>query len=616
MKHNTIVLWALVGIAAGCSASSESAGGIANPGASPPNGYSAGSGGSSGMNPIAISADAGMSSGGGGTTATTAPEQQVKIDYLTPQGGKSRVYVANPTRNTVTIINSSTLAISEQATGDTPSYVATVPGQDVALVINAGSHTLRVIREDSLGAASYPVVAKANAIAISPDGLHAVVWFDVSQVTGSTTSTTGSTQEVSLVSFGSATVPDKVVSVSVGYNPSAVVFSSDSSAAFVVTDDGISELRFAAITGPTVAPFTRIDNGALTLAGPDAGVAGLDAGTAPPADAGTFDGGTALDGGSPSPGDGGTARGDANDAMPDVGPPALVTTGKPVNVSVTKAGDYAIARRDSSAALLLVDLRAKTVSTLLMSSQVTDLDLVDSPAGPQAFAVLRSESALVRIDIPAGFTDASHRKRWLFTGSLIGSATISAKGTYALLYTTAIASKDLAIFDLVHEQVLAAPEIHKTIRAVAIAPDEQTALVLHSRTTPSSSSSNPPSAQDLVDQSYGYTMVQLATGFSKLQLTAADPSSFAITPDSSNVFLLLRDDKASVRVAEGMDLSSFIPQDFPLGSPPTSIAALSPESHKVFVGQMYTDGRISFINWSTGDVQTVTGFALNGRIQQ
>ena len=198
---------------------------------------------------------------------------------------------------------------------------------------------------------------------------------------------------------------------------------------------------------------------------------------------------------------------------------------------------------------------------------------------------------------------------------MIGSVTISPQGNYALLYTTAVASKDLAIFDLVNEKVLPAPEIHKTIRAVAVAPDEKTALILHSRTTPTSSSAN-LSDQDVVDQSYGYTMVQLATGFSKLQLTAADPNPFAITPDSSNAFVLLRDDKASIRVAQRISLTSFVTKDFPLGSPPSSIAALSPKSQKVFIGQVYSEGRISFINWGTDDIQSVTGFALNGRIQQ
>ena len=97
--------------------------------------------------------------------------------------------------------------------------------------------------------------------------------------------------------------------------------------------------------------------------------------------------------------------------------------------------------------------------------------------------------------------------------------------------------------------------------------------------------------------------------------TKANPNPFAITPDSSYAFVLLRDDAASVRIAERISLTSFLVDDFPLGSPPNSIAALS-GTQEVFVGQVYPEGRISFINWMSGSLTSVTGFALNGRIQQ
>jgi hypothetical protein len=654
MKNKTMVLFGLLGaLAAGCGRGSSSA--------SSKNSGESGSRDSA-RDASARSSDPGITLGktdAGLGAGAQPPEQETKVDYLAPRAGDRRVYVANPTRNTVTIIDSTTLAISEQATGDTPIVVATVPGKDVALVINAGSHTLRVLRDTATCAKSFPIVAKANAVAIAPDGLHAVVWFDSAQsIPGITSSSSGSTQEVSVVGLGTGCDADKVASVSVGYNPTTVVFSSDSTAAFVVTDDGISELRFANINGPSIAPFTRIDSGSLTLLTPDAGAAlGQDGGAQPgpqthglPADGGeqgdaddvtpeadalppVIDALSRPDFGTRPPDASGllkdgavpedTGKADTGTSPPDARPDAdrtdsapVVVKGKAVDVSVTKTGEYAIARREGSGAILLIDLKAKTVLTALLSSEITDLDLVDAPTGAQAFAVLRSESKLVRLDIPAGFSDPARRKEWSFSGATIGSVTISPKSTYALLYTTATASKDLAVFDLVREQVLTPPpDIHKNIRAVAIAPDEKTALVLHTRTAPSSSSKE-PSQQDIVDQSYGYTMVDLTTGFSKLQLTQADPAPFTITPDSSHAFVLLRDDKTSIRVAQRISLTSFLATDFPLGSPPNSIAALSPTTHKVFVGQVYSEGRISFIDWVSGSVESVTGFALNGRIKQ
>ena len=108
-------------------------------------------------------------------------------------------------RNTVSVIDSTNLSVVEAQPGDSPTYVATVPGRDVALVINAGSHTLAILDlETGKNRTSIPIVTKANTISIAPDKQHAVIWFDSSQIdiggsTGSSTSVTGSTQEVSVI---------------------------------------------------------------------------------------------------------------------------------------------------------------------------------------------------------------------------------------------------------------------------------------------------------------------------------------------------------------------------------------------------------------------------------
>jgi len=601
-------------------------------------------------------ADAGMNQGSGGMAGSLPttdaairddavflpPEEEEDVNFLAPRAGATYVYVANPSRNTVTSINSRTLTIDEQAPGDSPTYLATVPGQDVALVINAGSQTLGILKENQLVAYGIGIVAKANAIAIAPDGKHAVLWYDATQpLPGGAAAgpLTGSTQEVSVVDLTLAT--PKVTSLSVGFNPSAVVFSADSQAAFVVTDDGISKLRFAEITKDGIAPFTRLDTGITTIVRRDAGAPPRD--SQPPPDA--LDPAEALDGG-PSPLDAEEPpQGDPNalDAstpdtleLPDPEPedtgPAPASNdpglGKPVDVSVTSDGTYAVARREGSAQLLLVDLRTDQVTALNLSSPVTDLDLF-SPAGTGAagaavFAVLRAESTLVRIEIPAGFTDETQRYTWPLQGGTIGSVSLSAKGKYAVLYSTAADADRMVVLDLtVAEPQPRTVSLKKPLRAVAVAPDESTALVLHVPPAPSGSggaggSGGTTGGTASVAKSHGYTVVRLADSFAKLQLTAADPNPFAITPNSSHAFVLLRDDKAGVRIAERVDLSSFVTKDFVLGSPPTSIAALSESIHKVFVGQVYPEGRISFIDWLSedGSVQTVTGFALNGRIQQ
>jgi hypothetical protein len=115
-----------------------------------------------------------------------------------------------------------------------------------------------------------------------------------------------------------------------------------------------------------------------------------------------------------------------------------------------------------------------------------------------------------------------------------------------------------------------------------------------------------------IDRSYGYTIVNLASGFAKLQITEGEVSAQALTPDGGRAFVLVRASRLVQRIA----LSSFIVDEFPLGSPPTSLAVLGAAVKRVFVSQEHPEGRISFIDWDTGMVESVTGFELNGRIVQ
>jgi hypothetical protein len=623
-KSYGLIAGMLVGALCGCSSSggeASMAGGTDN--AKPMGGaYGGGNpraaaGGSTGsLGPAVI----------GGGTAALPPEQEQSLTFLAPQPGKRYVYVANPTRDSVAVIDSVSLAIAEVTPGDTPTYVATVSGEDVALVINAGSSTLSVLRTTDAGttvSSPLPIVKGANAIAIAPGGAHAVVWFDVAQPNAKILS--GSFQNVSLVTLSAA--GDKAFTVTVGFEPSAVVFSDDGTAAFVVTKDGISELRFASLQTSAIAPLVRIESSAAAASSPDAGTASPDAGAVPDVDAPSLDEGS---GAGSSSEDGGSAREagvvpmlpDAKPATPDTAP-AIAGTGLPVDVSVTRDGHWAIARRDGRNELLLVDLVGNSVQSLSLSSPVTDLDISDTTdtAGGDihAFAVLRDESKLVRIAIPDGFTGAAPLDIWPVTGETVGQVAISAHGKYAVLYTTAVPIERLVVSPLLPSGTFAPKGVvlQKAIRAVAIAPDERTAFVVHTKVT--GNPSDPGlTVDEAIDRQYGYSAVSLEGRFATLQTTSANPDPFAITPDSSSVFVLLRDDAANLRMAEQMSLTTFQVKDFQLGSPPNAIGALGGINHKVFVNQVHSEGRISFIDWDwdSGTVESVTGFALNGRIRQ
>jgi hypothetical protein len=225
---------------------------------------------------------------------------------------------------------------------------------------------------------------------------------------------------------------------------------------------------------------------------------------------------------------------------------------------------------------------------------------------------LREVGTVVRLAIPGGFSDPAQRTSTAVEGG-VGSATITPDGKSALLYTTATPVERLDILDL-GTGMARAVRLKKAVRAVAVSPDSRTALVVH---TKADGDPHDPKidVETAIDRSYGYSVVDLGTAFAKLQLTDAPVGDLAVTPDASRAFVLLRDDTAGIRVAQRITLDSFIVDDFPLGSPPLAIAALA-DSKRMFVSQEHPEGRISFIHWETGAIESVTGFELNGRIMQ
>ena len=598
MTKANVFQYVLLALGLAASACSSGKVGESSPSSDPSKGYggtqSAGStGGSSSMPGVVLSVD-----------AAVPKEIEQTVDFLSPKAGGRFVFAANPSRDSVAIIDSLTQGVSEVTPGDAPTYLATVPGKDVALVVNVGSGTLSILKATVSGTTvsnPLPVVKTANAIDIAPDGLHAVAWFDLARASGKTI--TGSMQEVTLIDLSGT--PEKTFTLTVGYKPTGVVFSEDGKAGFVITRDGISKIVFAEIKADAITPLVRI--GASTpvpVPVPDAGL---------PPEAGPVSDAKA------------DVQLDVQDALgieaapivPEVSLPVPLV-GDPIDVSVTKDGHYAIARRENSSEVVLVDLQTKVVTSRLLSSALTDLDLWESPVvagGTFAFAVLRAESKLVKLAIPDGFAAAAAFDTWPFPDDFIGQVTVGESGKRAVLYSTATTAKQLVSVDLsTGGATRQSIRLEKAIRAVALSPDEKTAFVVH---TKASGNVDPSlSIEEQLNRSYGFSVIALQDGFPKLILTPAMPEPFVITPDSAFAFALIRDDTASVRLAKKVSLTSFQTTDFQLGSPPSGIGALSIASQKIFISQVHSEGRISFIDWKTDAVETITGFALNGRIRQ
>ena len=155
--------------------------------------------------------------------------------------------------------------------------------------------------------------------------------------------------------------------------------------------------------------------------------------------------------------------------------------------------------------------------------------------------------------------------------------------------------------------------LQKSVRAVGLSPDGSKLMVLHARAP-----GDPGSAttfEEFVDRSFGYSVVDVATGFAKLQLTLVDPGNFAFAGSRPRAYVVLDggDAEGALAACQEIELDTGVVRTILLGSPPAAVGVL-PATDKVFVSQRHPLGRVSFIDIDSGQVRTLTGFDLNSQI--
>jgi DNA-binding beta-propeller fold protein YncE len=172
-----------------------------------------------------------------GVPADAFVPPEVEQEYGPPASGDRYVYVALPGQDTVARIDSETLDIATVSVGDQPDLLVTAPGQDVAVVLNAGSDSVSILRTTEAVDAviTLPTPPLYNRLAMGPRGLHAVAYFVMEDPSAQGI---GSFQDVSIVHL--APGAERVVDVSVGFRPLGVIFSPEDDVAYVITEDGVS----------------------------------------------------------------------------------------------------------------------------------------------------------------------------------------------------------------------------------------------------------------------------------------------------------------------------------------------------------------------------------------
>ncbi len=567
-------------------------------------------------------------------------EEEVLVQFELPSAGKQYVYAANPDNNSVSVIDSQTLAIQSVEAGDKPTFLQSLGGRDAAIVLNVDSDDATIVRtQDGKSTTSeVDVVAGSNAIAVAPKGDAAVVYFNADL---RSTGPSGSFQDLSVVLLEEGN--DKSVGMTVGFRPSAVHFSADGARAFVVTEDGISILDFESIREEGSHIATTIPLGAATEVEatdvsitPDGkyalsrpvgeGVLRLTSLTDPSAAPQILDLTEVF-----------RRAADNSDNPPDAGttettPASSETTSVSASTFDLEIGDAGISGapfvgdggmdgttstvEDLSTGAAVDDTSSAPTPTdpdaPLLFTEITDVDL--APTGDFAIAVFRDRRTVLKVPIPSGFDDIDDVSVITVGTEIVGSVNIAPNGEQALLYTTAQATNErLTILDVETER-LRVVRLPKSVRAVTISPNSESALLVHRKLDGDANEAN-IDPDVLIDRSYGYSMLRLEDGFSKLQLSSSPPGASTIVPDGSTLFILFNSSALNVRDVHRVTLHDFLVKPITLGSPPISLGAV-PGTSKVFVGQDHPDGRITFIDWKTAETESVTGFELNSRIRE
>jgi DNA-binding beta-propeller fold protein YncE len=229
-----------------CGSADESPAGNGLPGPTSPNpgnnGSASGGSGSAQLGGSMSNAGTTNSSSGSGSggapIVVVPPEKELEQSFLAPVVTGKFVFSANPKSGRVAVIDADTYAVRLFNAGFGPKYLAAIPGNLGAIVINELSHDttlFQVSGEDiSVADVSLPVHEDANAWATSPDGRFAIAWTRTED--DQKLDPTASSQTITVLDLTRRTSKK----LSVGFHPTQVVVDEASERAFVVNDDGIS----------------------------------------------------------------------------------------------------------------------------------------------------------------------------------------------------------------------------------------------------------------------------------------------------------------------------------------------------------------------------------------
>lgn len=489
-------------------------------------------------------------------TSDAPPPPEKEYEFSEPISSDRYVYVAMTDQDELARIDGTNLTVVATPVGKSPRLVSTIPNSDGAVVLDSINGTASVVRPNGAHdlVKILPTLRNLNRLDVDPSGRYAVIWFDLTkQIQSGGIGGVGSFQDVTVIALAPGL--ERAVDLTVGFRPREVQFDAAGTRAYVITQDGVSviDLGYATTHGPSIVPPIPVNNPAF--------------------------------------------------------PP------ESVEVAIVSTGTYAAVRQLGESSLHVVDvggLEPGRQWTIPLLGPATDLDL--APSGTRVYAVQREVKKLSVIDIPGDANNPSGVETIDLTGATVGSLTLAKDGSRGLLFTNASIDERITMirFDLPGYPIVTWP-LKKSVRAVGMSPSGTSAIVINSK-----SFGDPASAttvDEYIDRSYGYSLLDLATGFAKLQITPVDPGSFVYSPDGTKAYVSLDggNTPTAVRALQVVTVQNGVVITKQLGSPPSAVGIL-PGADMAFSSQRHPLGRVSFVHLVTDAVRTVTGFDLNSNI--
>jgi 6-phosphogluconolactonase (cycloisomerase 2 family) len=221
-----------------CASGGEDSGAPSGPASNGFGGSASSNGGSVTVNPGTGGSLGGAGGSGGSGPIVVPPEKELEQSFLAPVVTGKYVFSANPKSGRVAVIDAETYKVRLFNAGFGPKYLAAIPDNRGAIVINELSHDTTLFElsgdEVSVVDSMLPVHDDANAWSISPDGRFAIAWTRTE--TEQQLDPTAGSQTITVLDLQQL----RAVALTVGFHPTQVVVDERSERAFVVSDDGVS----------------------------------------------------------------------------------------------------------------------------------------------------------------------------------------------------------------------------------------------------------------------------------------------------------------------------------------------------------------------------------------